>query len=395
MDEQDLLKASQFQEYVYSLIEYLDYIPYQKIQMQHLLMTIVVISISIISFRLGKKKESSNFLSDRFKTKLEEFEQDAQIVNKRIEKNEDFIKKIYNLQILCFVLTTCYLIYIGFINYEQDNNNKLIIAAIAIIVIEVCFQLYKNHLYSQIKQLNFKIQEDKNQQNVIMMQLISEMSEKMKSILSDILAKKIVNQCESEKEGIKKLYDQKIKTLQVENESDKDSLKKKYETKINGLIQQYSSERSLCKSNICKKKRKLLKEKLKRSDWFIRNLSEFAWCSICASNMYEDPNQSFILDNNNISDQSINLDDSIMLNNTLTEDQSNDDDGKQGVFNKLNGIKGEVIKKECENNCLSKYFFLCKKIGEKYNNWTEIIDKYESKYKAEKLKLKQLNAAAQ
>ncbi|EAS03419.2 transmembrane protein, putative (macronuclear) [Tetrahymena thermophila SB210] len=391
MDQQDLLKASQFQEQIYSLVEYLDYIPYQKIQIQHLLITVVVISISIISFRLGKKKESNNFLSDRFRRKLEEFEQDAQIVNKRIEKNEDFIKKIYNLQILCFVVTTCYLIYIGFIEYQEDNNNKLIITSIAIIVIEACFQMYKNHLNTQIKQLNFKIQEDKNQQNVIMMQLISEMSEKMKNILSDILAKKIVNQCESEKEGIKKLYDQKIKTLQAESESERDSLKKKYETRISGLTQQQSSDRILCKSNICKKKRKLLKEKLKRSDWFIRNLSEFAWCSICASNMYEDPTQSFI--ENNISDQSINLEDSIMLNNTLTEDQSNDDDGKQGVFNKLNGSKGEVIKKECENNCLSKYFFLCKKIGEKYNNWTDIIDKFESKYKAEKLKLKQLNAA--
>ncbi|KAL4432112.1 hypothetical protein ABPG74_014366 [Tetrahymena malaccensis] len=394
MDEQDLLKASQFQEYVYSLIGYLDYIPYQKIQIQHLLVTIVVISISIISFRLGKKKESSNFLSDRFRRKLEEFEQDAQIVNKRIEKNEDFIKKIYNLQILCFVVTTCYLIYIGFIEYEEDNNNKLIIAVVAIIIIEACFQIYKNHLYTQIKQLNFKIQEDKNQQNVIMTQLISEMSEKMKNILSDILAKKIVNQCESEKENIKKTHEQKIKTLQAESESERDSLKKKYETRINVLTQQQSSDRILCKSNICKKKRKLLKEKLKRSDWFIRNLSEFAWCSTCASNMYQDPTQSFIMDNN-VSDQSINLEDSIMLNSTLTEDQSNDDDSKQGVFNKLNGSKGEVIKQECENNCLSKYFFLCKKIGEKYNNWTELIDKFESKYKAEKLKIKQLNAAAQ
>lgn len=53
-------------------------------------------------------------------------------------------------------------------------------------------------------------------------------------------------------------------------------------------------------------------------------------------------------------------------------------------MSKYNEKNGEVIRMKCENGCLSKYFYLCKKVGEKYNQWSEIIDKFETKYKSEK-----------
>ena len=75
---------------------------------------------------------------------------------------------------------------------------------------------------------------------------------------------------------------------------------------------------------MCPKKRKLLKEKLKRNEWFIRNLSEFAWCQVCASNMFEDPSNSFINEQECSENQpSMNLDDSMMnVLSNLTDESS-------------------------------------------------------------------------
>ena len=82
----------------------------------------------------------------------------------------------------------------------------------------------------------------------------------------------------------------------------------------------------------------------------------------------------------------MNLDDSLIQS----------EDGSQKVnksgcnlFDKLELEKqGQSIKEECESQCLSKYFFLCNKIGSKYNKWTDEIKEYEGKYKIEKNKIK-------
>lgn len=90
---------------------------------------------------------------------------------------------------------------------------------------------------------------------------------------------------------------------------------------------------------------------------------------------------------------------SIPTNNTLgDEDDTRQVEKEKAIFENILDTNNQgnrdaitttttATTTPCPERCLVKYFSMCRKIGAKYNSWTECIENYQAKYKQEKLKL--------
>lgn len=152
-----------------------------KVTVEQVIVAFTILLLSILSYRLGKKRETRGYLTNNLKRSLLAVEEGVSAVRASIESRKILLRYVGIVQLSASGIAASFLCYQGIIDYTSD---RMWIVGLATTIYLMTSHYWKNYLTTRIKQLTLRVNEDLSKQQLVLKKMLDELSDKSRAKLS-------------------------------------------------------------------------------------------------------------------------------------------------------------------------------------------------------------------